>query len=68
MATVAQMARDDTKWFVVGVVVLSIVLFLALPITALMMIDEWKMRQELKQEIRHIKKLEQELKEQKDSK
>jgi uncharacterized membrane protein (DUF106 family) len=43
------------------VVVLSIVLFLALPITALMMIDEWRMREELKQEIRHIKKLEKEL-------
>jgi uncharacterized membrane protein (DUF106 family) len=59
------MARDDTRWFVVGVVVLSVVLFLALPLTAWMMIDYWKMRAELKMEIKHFKQLQKEIKESK---
>jgi uncharacterized membrane protein YciS (DUF1049 family) len=57
------MARDDTKWFVVGVVVLSLVLFLALPITALMMIEEWKLRAEVKQEVRRLQRMEKQLNE-----
>lgn len=56
------MAREDTRWFVVGVVVLSIVLFLALPISMLVVVDYMKMRAEMQYEIRQIRKLKQELK------
>lgn len=59
---VARMAREDTRWFVAGVVVLSIVLFLALPISALVVIDYLKLKSELQHEIRQIRKLKQELK------
>lgn len=56
------MAREDTRWFVVGVVVLSIVLFLALPVSMLVVIDYMKLRSEIQYEIRQVKKLKQELK------
>ena len=36
------MAREDTQWFVVGVVVLSVVLFLALPVGVLVAVDNEK--------------------------
>jgi uncharacterized membrane protein (DUF106 family) len=57
------MAREDTRWFVVGVVVLSIVLFLALPISALVVIDYLKLKSEIKHEIRQLRKFKQEMKE-----
>lgn len=60
---VARMAREDTKWFVVGVVTLSIVLFLALPVSMLVVIDYMKLRSEIQYEIRQVKKLKKELKE-----
>jgi len=59
---VARMAREDTRWFVVGVVTLSIVLFLALPVSMLVVIDYMKLRSELQYEIRQVRKLKQELK------
>jgi predicted RND superfamily exporter protein len=70
---VARMAREDTRWFVVGVVTLSIVLFLALPVAMLVVVDHLKMKNEfkaerkaekeqLKSELREIKKLREELK------
>ena len=59
---VARMAREDTRWFVVGVVTLSIVLFLALPVSMLVVIDYMKLRAEIQHEIRQVRKLEQELK------
>ena len=59
---VARMAREDTRWFVVGVVTLSIVLFLALPVSMLVVIDYMKLRAEMQYEIRQIRKLKQELK------
>jgi len=55
------MAREDTRWFVVGVVVLSIVLFLALPISMLVVVDYMKLRSEMRYEIKQIKKLKSEL-------
>ena len=55
------MARDDTKWFVVGVVVLSLVILLALPITVLIVIDDLKLKAEIRFEMRQLKKLEKEL-------
>ena len=57
------MAREDTKWFVAGVVVLSVVLFFALPISILVVVDYMKMKAELQYEIRQLKKLKKELKE-----
>ena len=59
---VARMAREDTKWFVVGVVTLSIVLFLALPVSMLVVVDYMKLRSEMQYEIRQLKKLKKELK------
>jgi len=44
------------------VVVLSLVLFLALPLSVLVMIDTMKMKTEIRQEMKQIKKLQQELK------
>ena len=55
------MAREDTRWFVIGVVTLSIVLFLALPVSMLVVIDYMKLRSEIQYEIRQVKKLKNEL-------
>ena len=60
---VARMAREDTRWFVAGVVVMAIVLFLALPISALVVIDYLKMKSEMQYEIRQLRKFKQEMKE-----
>lgn len=73
---VTRMAREDTKWFVVGVVTLSIVLFLALPVSVLIVVDHLKMKSQLKAEIkaereeirtemRELKKLREEVKQMK---
>ena len=51
------MAREDTRWFVAGVVVLSIVLFLALPLSVLVVIDHLKVKAEIKAEVREMRKL-----------
>ena len=59
---VARMAREDTRWFVVGVVTLSIVLFLALPVSMLVIIDYMKLRSEIQYEIKQVKKLKEEIK------
>ena len=57
-----RMAREDARWFAIAVVVLSLVLFLALPLSVLVMIDTMKMKTEIRQEMKQIKKLQQELK------
>ena len=57
------MAREDTRWFVVGVVVMALVLFLALPISALVVVDYLKMKSEVQYELRQLRKLKKELKE-----
>jgi uncharacterized membrane protein (DUF106 family) len=46
---------------VVGVVVLALVVMLALPITVLLVIDDLKMKAELRYEIHELKKLKREL-------
>lgn len=61
ISTVARLAREDTQWFVVGVVILSLVLFLALPLSVLIVIDTMKVRAEIRYEIRQLKKLKQEV-------
>ena len=55
------MAREDTKWFIVGVVALSLVLFLALPLTLLVVVDDLKLRAEIRHEIKQSKRLRAEL-------
>ena len=58
------MAREDTRWFIVAVVILSLVLFLALPMSLLVLVETEKMKSEVRHEMRQLKKLEQKLKEQ----
>jgi len=55
------MAREDTRWFVAGVVILAIVLFLALPMSVLVVVDYMKMKSEMQYEIRQLKKLQSEV-------
>ena len=62
LSTVTRMAREDTQWFVIGVVVLSFIVFLALPVTALIYVDHLRIRAEVRQEIRNLKILKQQLK------
>ena len=57
------MAREDTRWFIAGVVVLSIVLFFALPLAVLIYVDAARLQAEVRYEIKQMKKLKQELKE-----
>ena len=56
------MAREDTRWFVAGVVIMAIVLFLALPVSFLVVVDYMKLKSEMQYEIRQLKKLKKELK------
>ena len=63
-SAIARMAREDTRWFIVAVVVLSLVLFLALPMALLVLVDTERMKAEVRHEMRQLKKLEKQLKEQ----
>jgi hypothetical protein len=56
------MAREDTRWFVAGVVVLSLVLFLALPLSMLVVVDHLRIKAEVRAEIRELKKVKAEAK------
>lgn len=60
------MAREDTRWFIVGVVVLSIVLFFALPMSMLIYVDmqtRLKMAEiRIEKKIKKMEELEQTLK------
>lgn len=57
------MAREDTRWFIVAVVILSLVLFLALPMSLLVLVETEKMKSEIRHELRQLKKLERKLNE-----
>ena len=57
------MAREDTRWFIFAVVVLSLVLFLALPLSVLVYVDTIRLQSEVRYEIRQMKKKEKELNE-----
>ena len=57
------MAREDARWFIIGVVVLSVVLFFALPLSVLIYVDAARLQAEVRYEIKQMKKLKQELKE-----
>lgn len=59
LSTVTRMAREDTHWFVIGVLVLSFVLFFVLPIGVLIAVDNEKRLGKAEDRIdRKIKKLE----------
>jgi hypothetical protein len=66
-AAVVRMAREDTRWFIAGVVVLSIVLFFALPLAVLIYVDAAKLQAEVRYEVKQLKKLKTELKEKQDA-
>jgi hypothetical protein len=54
------MAREDTRWFIVAVVILSLVLFLALPMSLLIYVDNEKRLSKAEVRIEQkLKKLEQ---------
>jgi hypothetical protein len=56
------MAREDAQWFAIVVIILSLVLFLALPFSLLILVESEKIKSEVRYEIRQVKKLQQELK------
>jgi len=60
------MAREDTRWFVAGVVVLSLVLFLALPMAVLIVVDNEKRlsraETRIEQKLKRLEQLEKRLK------
>lgn len=58
------MAREDTRWFIVAVVILSLVLFLALPMSLLVLVETEKMKSDVRRELRQLNKLKAQLKEQ----
>ena len=60
------MAREDTRWFIIAVVVLSVVLFLALPLSMMIYVDTLKMQAEIRYEVKQMKKLQAELKKNKE--
>ena len=66
-SAIARMAREDTRWFIAGVVVLSLVLFLALPMAVLIVVDNEKRlsRAEIRieQKLRKLEQWEKRLKE-----
>lgn len=57
------MAREDTRWFAVAVVILSLVLFLALPLAALVAIEARKTQAEVRSELKELRSLKKEIKE-----
>jgi len=61
--SVTRMAREDTRWFIAGVVVLSVVLFFALPLSLLIYVDAARLQAEVRYEVKQMKKLRQEMKE-----
>lgn len=60
---IAKMAREDTRWFIFAVVVLSAVLFFALPLAFIIYIDAAQMQAQVRYELKQLKKLKSEIKE-----
>ena len=60
------MAREDTRWFIVAVVVLSLVLFMALPLSMMIYVDTAKMQAEVRREVKLMKKMRAEAKKEKE--
>jgi hypothetical protein len=57
------MVREDTRWFAAAVIVLSLILFLALPLSVLIAVDTLKLKAEVRAEMKQLKQLKAELKE-----
>ena len=61
------MAREDTRWFVVAVVVLSLVLFFALPMSLLIYVDMQKRMNmaeiRIERKLKRLEQLERQVKE-----
>jgi hypothetical protein len=53
------MAREDARWFIAAAVVLSVVLFFALPMSLLIYIDTARLQAEVRYEVKQLKKLRQ---------
>jgi hypothetical protein len=66
-SAIARMAREDTQWFIVAVVILSLVLFLALPAALLIYVDSEKRMSKaeirIEQKLKKLEQLEKRLKE-----
>lgn len=64
---VVRMAREDSRWFAVAIIVLALVLFLALPLAALIAVDHIKtkalMQAEVRNEVKKMRELRQRLEE-----
>jgi len=59
LSAVTQMAREDTRWFVIAVIFLSVVLFLALPLSILVYTDSLKLQAQIRADAKaSAKKLE----------
>ena len=65
-AAITRMAREDTRWFIVAVVVLSLVLFMALPLSMMIYVDTAKMQAEVRREVKLMKKMRTEAKKEKE--
>jgi len=61
-SAITRMAREDTRWFIVAVVVLSMVLFFALPMSLMILVDTERMKAEVRAELKQMKKLRAEMK------
>ena len=60
---IARMAREDSRWFAAAVIVLSLIIFLALPLSVLIAVDTLKMKAEVRAELKQLKQLKESLKE-----
>jgi hypothetical protein len=60
---IVRMVREDTRWFAAAVIVLSLILFLALPLSVLIAVDTLKLKAEVRAEMKQLKQLKAELKE-----
>ena len=60
---IARMAREDSRWFAAAVIILSLIIFLALPLSVLIAVDTLKMKAEVRAELKQLKQLKAELKE-----
>ena len=65
-SAIARMAREDTRWFIVAVVILSLVLFLALPMALLIYVDNekrlYRAEMRIEQKLKKLEQLEKRLK------
>ena len=70
LSTVTRMAREDTRWFIAGVIILSFVLFFVLPMAVLVYVDMQKRltmaEVRIERKLRKLEQLEESIKKEKD--